>query len=408
MKIQTSGLDTISLMQINETSNKKRIILYTGKGGVGKSSLAAISAVHIANTGKKVLIMSTDLAHSLSDSFDIKLDKEPTKIDNNLYGMEIDTVYESEKSWKHLKSYFKELLTIQGNGGIEVEELLVFPGLEELFSMFKILEMYEQNVYDVIVVDCAPTGETLSLLKYPEKLSGFLEKVLPIKRKGVQIVGPAVETIMKIPMPKDNVFDDIEYVMEKMKRLQNIMLNKEVVSLRIVTTPEQIVIREAKRNFTYLHLYHYNVDAIFVNCIYPAKAMDGYFNKWIQMQEKGLKEIEESFFELPQFYLELQKDEIRTLPVLQNIAKQLFFDKNITNVLCQQRNYEIEKKENSIVLKIMLPFTKKEELVLRQTQEELILGIRNEERRFSLPKQAQNMEISTAKYEDGFLNITFS
>lgn len=408
MKIQTSVLDTISSIQTNETSNKKRIILYTGKGGVGKSSLAAISAVHIANTGKKVLIMSTDLAHSLSDSFDMKLDKEPTKINDNLYGMEIDTVYESEKGWKHVKSYFKELLTIKGNGGIEVEELLVFPGLEELFSMFKILEIYEQNVYDVILVDCAPTGETLSLLKYPEKLSGFLEKVLPIKRKGVQIVGPAVETIMKIPMPKDNVFDDIEYVMEKMKRLQELMLNKEVVSLRIVTTPEQIVIREAKRNFTYLHLYHYNVDAIFVNRIYPAKAMDGYFNKWIQMQEKGLKEIKESFFEIPKFYLELQKDEIRTLPVLKNIAKQLFFDKNITNVLCQQRNYELEKKENSIVLKIMLPFAKKEDLSLRQTQDELILGIKNEERRFSLPKEAKNMEISTAKYEDGFLNITFT
>ena len=129
--------------------------------------------------------------------------------------------------------------------------------------MFKILEIYEQNLFDVILVDCAPTGETLSLLKYPERLSGFIEKVLPLKRKGVQIAGPVVETIMKIPMPKDNVFDDIEYVMEKMGKLQSLMLNKDIVSLRIVTTPEQIVIREAKRNFTYLHLYDYNVDAHF-------------------------------------------------------------------------------------------------------------------------------------------------
>ena len=219
-----------------------RVIIYTGKGGVGKTSMAAATACKIAKNGKKVLVMSTDQAHSLGDSFDSKIDKEPTQLAENLYAMEVDTVYESEKSWGNLKDYFKQLLTLKGGSGIEVEELLVFPGLEELFSMFKILEVYESGEYDTIIVDCAPTGETLALLKYPERLSGMIKRVLPVKRAAVKSVGTVVENVMKIPMPEDNVFDDIEYLMDKMQRLQDLMLNKEVVSLRVVTTPEKIVI----------------------------------------------------------------------------------------------------------------------------------------------------------------------
>ena len=172
-----------------------RIIIYAGKGGVGKTSMAAATACRIAESGKKVLVMSTDQAHSLGDSYDMKLGKEPTRIMDNLDAMEIDTVYESEKSWGNLKNYFKEFLTLKGGSGIEVEELLVFPGLEELFSMFKILEVYESGSYDTIIVDCAPTGETLSLLKYPERLSGLIEKVL--------IPGRGLKIYVKNFIPKD-------------------------------------------------------------------------------------------------------------------------------------------------------------------------------------------------------------
>lgn len=301
-----------------------RVIIYTGKGGVGKTSMAAATACRIAKSGKKALVMSTDAAHSLGDSFDRKIDKEPTLIAENLYAMEIDTVYESEKSWGNLKDYFKRLLTVEGGSGIEVEELLVFPGLEELFSMFKILEVYESGDYDVIIVDCAPTGETLAMLKYPEKLSDMIKKVLPIKRAGVKSIGPVVEKIMKIPMPEGSVFDDIEYLMDKMQRLQDLMLNKEAVSLRVVTTPEKIVINESKRNFDCLNSCHYNVDAIIINHIYPADAMEGYFNKWIKLQNEALREIEESFGEVPRFYVELQQQELRTLDVLRQAGDYIF------------------------------------------------------------------------------------
>lgn len=384
-----------------------RIILYTGKGGVGKTSMATTTACKIAKEGKKVLVMSTDQAHSLSDSFDIKLKKEPIKVADNLDAMEIDTVYETEKSWGNLKSYFRDLLTIQGNGGIEVEELLVFPGLEELFSMFKILDFYEEKKYDTLIVDCAPTGETLSLLKYPEKLSSFMEKILPIKRKGVKVAGPMVEKMMKIPMPKDNVFDDIEYVMDKMGRLQKLMLNKDIVSLRIVTTPEKIVIQEAKRNFTCLHLYNYNVDAILVNRIYPDMAMEGYFNKWIILQQEGLKDIRESFSEVPKFYVELQNEELRTLNVLERVGENIYGNNNPNDVLFKKEIYQIEKQEGSIKLTIYLPFSDKDEMELKQNENELLIGIRNEIRRYPLPLELQNKEIKGAKLEKGYLMIDF-
>ena len=384
-----------------------RIILYTGKGGVGKTSMAAASACKIADNGEKVLVMSTDQAHSLGDSFDRKLGKEPEEIAKNLYAMEIDTVFETEKSWGNLKSYFRELLTIQSDGGIEVEELLVFPGLEELFSMFKILDIYEQGYYDVLIVDCAPTGETLSLLKYPEKLSEFMGKVLPIKRKGVKVAGPVVEKMMKIPMPEDNVFDDIEYVMDKMGRLQKLMLNKDIVSLRIVTTPEQIVIKEAKRNFTCLHLFNYNVDAIIINRIYPNNAMKGYFEKWILMQQEGLREIDESFSEVPRFYVELQKEELRTLEVLARVGNKVFANVDIRQVLFKQDIYMIEHEDGHIFMKIYLPFADKDELDLKQSNDELIIGVKNEVRRFPLPIELQNKEISGAKFKEGYLKIEF-
>ena len=382
-----------------------RIIIFTGKGGVGKTSMAAATACTIAESGKKVLVMSTDQAHSLGDSFDVKLGKDPVNVMENLDAMEIDTVYESEKSWGNIRSYFKEFLTLKGGSGIEVEELLVFPGLEELFSLLKILDVYESGVYDTLIVDCAPTGETLSLLKYPEMLSELIEKVLPVKRKGIKTVGPIVEKVAKVPMPEDKVFDDVEYVIDKMQRLQRLMLDKDIVSLRVVTTPERIVISEAKRNFTCLYLYHYNVDAVIVNHIYPEKAMEGYFSKWIKFQEQGLSDIKESFSEVPKFYVELQNSELCTLDVLCNIGGKIYGDSDPDEVLFKKEIY-ISDKENG-TLKIYLPFARKDELELEQVGTELIVGVKNERRRFPVPKDFEELEVGGARFEDGYLNILF-
>lgn len=385
-----------------------RIILYTGKGGVGKTSVAAATAVKLAKDGKKVLIMSTDQAHSLSDSFGVKLMNTPVKISDRLWGLEIDAILEGERAWGNMKNYIKELLTVKAEGGIEAEELLVFPGLEELFSLFKITDIYEENQYDVLIVDCAPTGETLSLLKFPEMFGNMIKTVLPMKKKAVKVAGPMIEKVMKIPMPEDNVFDDVEQLYEKLYQLQELMTNKEILTIRIVTTPERIVIKEAKRNFTYLHLYNYNIDAVIVNKVYPPKALDGYFSKWINLQEEGLKEIRESFSGVPVFTLMLLDKELATEAILLEAAEQIFGGTDPAAVLFKDTIFEVRKEDDGYAFILNIPFAEKTDLDMGQKGSELMIQIKNEKRCFTLPDILRNKTVQSAKYEAGKLLIKFA
>ncbi len=384
-----------------------RIILYTGKGGVGKTSIAAATAIRLANEGKKVVIMSTDQAHSLSDSLDVKLSYKPMPVIKNLDAMEIDVVLESEKAWGEMQTYIRQLITSRAEDGIEVDELLVFPGLEELFSLFKILDIYEKNIYDVMIVDCAPTGETLSLLKFPEMFGHLIETVLPMKRKVIKVAGPAIQTITKIPMPKTSLFDEFEKLFVRLEQLQALMLNKEVVSLRIVTTPEKIVVKETKRNFTWLHLYDYNVDAIIVNKVYPKEALEGYFNRWVQLQEEGLNEIEESFRDIPVFNLMLQKHELKTVEVLETIGN-LYGDLNPSDVLSTHKIFTISQEGDVHRMNVYLPFVDKSKMELGQNDGEIQISIKNEKRCLLLPHQLQGKTITGAKLNEGILAIEFA
>lgn len=384
-----------------------RILLYTGKGGVGKTSIAAATACKIAETGKRVLIMSTDQAHSLGDSFDRKLGNEPLEITERLYAMEIDAVAESEHAWGNIKDYLKKLLTSRSGESIEAEELLVFPGFEELFSLFKILDIYKGGNYDVLIVDCAPTGETISLLKFPEMFGDLLGKIMPIKRKAIKVAGPLVEKTTKIPMPKETLFDEAEVLCSKIEQLQDLMSDKEIVSLRIVTTPEKIVVKEAKRNFAYLHMYDYNVDAIIVNKVYPKSSLAGYFNQWIENQQKSLEDIRQSFFGIPVFEMEFLKHELRTVERLKKAADMVYRDTDPGEVLAVQNIFVLEKVQDRYWLKIAIPFVDKQELELEQKGEELALTIKNERRNLLLPPKLREYEVAGAKYEEGMLKIEF-
>ncbi len=385
-----------------------RIILYTGKGGVGKTSIAAATACHIAARGKRVLIISTDMAHSLSDSFGVQLGSEETKIEDNLYGMEIDPVKENENAWGEIKQYLNRLMSKSKKDSIEAEELLVFPGFDELFCLLKIRELYDQNNYDVIIVDCAPTGETLSLLKFPELFSFFMEKLFPMKRKAVKVAGPIIEKTAKIPMPSDNTFDAFEKLYEKLDALQELMLRKDIVSVRIVTTPEKIVIKEAKRNFTYLHLFNYNVDAIIINKLFPPSSKQGYFSKWMQKQEEGIEDVKESFAPIPIFSLPLMSSELRSYLPLKQAGEQLYKDTVPEAILFEDKIFEIEKSTDGYLMRIHLLFAEKSELDLSQSGDELHLSIKNEKRTIALPPKLKSREITSAKYDSGDLLIYFA
>ncbi|KOA20719.1 arsenical pump-driving ATPase [Clostridium homopropionicum DSM 5847] len=384
-----------------------RIILYTGKGGVGKTSVAAATACKIANDGKRVLVVSTDQAHSLGDSFNMKLSNDPLEIVNNLYAMEIDSVLENENAWVNIKSYIEKLMTLKSDKSIETEELLVFPGFEELLALIKIKDIYDEGKYDVLIVDCAPTGETMSLLKFPDLFKWWMEKIFPIKRKGAKLVKPIVEATMKIPVPTDDTFNDIEKLYSKIDELHRLMLNKDTVSIRIVTTPEKIVVKEAKRSFAYLHLFDYNVDGIIINKIFPEESLRGYFEGWRNIQKESINDINDSFKGIPVFKLELMTDELRKYKTLQKVGEIIYGEVNPENVLFQDKIFTIEKREKGYNLAINMPFVDKRELSLSQKGDEITISIKNERRSFILPTKLQSKEIIDAKYTEGKLNIHF-
>ncbi|AOT72549.1 ArsA family ATPase [Geosporobacter ferrireducens] len=384
-----------------------RIILYTGKGGVGKTSIAAATACRIANQDKRVLVVSTDQAHSLGDSFDMKLSSDPLRISHNLYGMEIDSVLENEHAWANIKNYFEKLILLQSDKSIEAEELLVFPGFEELLALLKIKDIYDEGKYDVLIVDCAPTGETMSLLKFPDLFKWWMEKLFPIKRKGAKIAKPIVEAAMKIPMPTDDIFDDIEKLYAKIDELHSLMLDKDIASIRIVTTPEKIVVKEAKRSFSYLHLFDYNVDGIIINKIFSKDSLKGYFERWEDIQKECIDDIHAGFKGIPIFKLELMGDELRKYEMLQKVGDKIYGNIRPEDILFQDKIFTIEKEAEGYNLAINMPFVDKRELKLTQKGDELTISIKNERRSFVLPTKLQSKEVAYAKYDGGKLNIHF-
>ncbi|MBC8061800.1 MAG: ArsA family ATPase [Clostridiaceae bacterium] len=387
-----------------------RIILYTGKGGVGKTSVAAATACKIAKQGKKVLIMSTDQAHSLGDAFGVKLSNTPLKVSENLEAIEVDALIENEAIWGNIKGYIEKLMLSKTEKSIEVEELLVFPGFEDLISLLKIKQINDENNYEVLIVDCAPTGETMSLLKFPELFKWWMEKFFPMKRKAAKIARPIIEHTIKIPVPDEGTFDEIESLYKKIDELHELMLQKDKVSLRIVTTPEKIVIKEAKRNFSYLHLYDFNVDAIIVNRIISEEGGKGYFEKWMGLQVENLKDISESFSPVPIFKTELMHSEVRNYTALLNMGESIFKEVSAGEVLFKEKIFEVEKSglDESYYLNINMPFVDKKELNLLQKGDEISISIKNEKRNFVLPQKLHSKKIIKANYEEGKLRIQFN
>ncbi len=382
-----------------------RILIYTGKGGVGKTSIAAATALRLAQAGKRVLVMSTDQAHSLGDSLDVTLGSEPVKVTEGLEALEIDPAEESRRAWGNLRDYLKQIISEKANGGIAADEALLFPGLEELFSLLRILDAYEENRHDVMVVDCAPTGETLALLRYPERLGVMADKLLPAVRSFNNALGSLISKKTTVPKPRDEVFGEFDKLVKRLNELQKILRNRDVTSLRIVTTPERIVMEEARRSYTWIQAYDFGVDAVYINKIYPQEALNGYFEEWIGVQAESLKLAEESFAEQQIFHLPLQEDEIRGIEMLSAVGEQLYSEVEPATVFCREQAFHIEEEIGTRIFVIHLPYAKAEELSVCKEERDLILTIRNETRRFHLPDKLNRRKLTDWTFENGNLRI---
>ena len=385
-----------------------RIILYTGKGGVGKTSLAAASACLNAKQGKKTLVVSTDPAHSLGDSFDRQLSPEPVEIRDKLWAQEIDTTHEIEKGWGKVQEYLTALFTAKAVKDISTEELTVFPGMEDLLSLLRILRYYKDGTFETIIIDCAPTGETLSLLSFPDLLRWWMDKLFPMKRKAVKIMKPIMEPLLGVPLPSDNVMGEIEAIYNQLDEMRSIFSDRDVTSIRIVVNPEKMVIKEAQRSFTYLNIYNYNVDAILVNLAIPDDVRDEYFRVWKDIQSKYRTMIDESFSPLPIFSAPLFEKEVVGLEMLDRLGSAVFADEDPSEILYRIRTQQIEKVDEGYMLSVHMPFTEKNEVQLSQKGDELIIRAGAIKRIISLPRTLVSLTVNGAKYEDTMLKIRFA
>ncbi len=383
-----------------------RVILYTGKGGVGKTTTAAATALRLADAGTRVLVLSTDGAHSLGDSLGVRLSGEPTAVAERLDALEVNPTTEGERAWSAIQHQLGRMLG--PTASVAADEMVLFPGLSELFSLLRVLDAAESGRYDVIVVDCAPTGETLSLLRYPEQFAAFVTFALPTKRKIVRAVGPAVEKLTSFPVPKEDVFDEVEVLTDRLNTLRELLTDPATSTLRIVTTPERVPVAEARRNHTWLHLYGFSVDAVVVNRVLPAAALDGYFSEYRARQDECLTLVREGFAGLVVFTLELRPAEVVGMAALREVGALLFADADPAAVLVHEPPYEVTPVDGGYRLSLRLPDATRDELSLDQSGTDLVITARGQRRVLALPDVLVGAQLTGARLEAGTLVVSFA
>ena len=384
-----------------------RVILFTGKGGVGKTSVAAASAVRCGELGYRTLIMSTDAAHSLGDSFDASLGQEPVKVAKNVWAHEVSAMREMEKHWRRLHEYAAHVFSTQGLDDVVAEEVANPPGMDEIASLMWIKNYAQRDDHDVLIVDCAPTGETLQLLMFPDAARWWLDKIFPWQRKAMKVARPILQRAIDVPLPGDEVYASVRDLLLDIEGMKKVLVDTEVTSVRLVLNLEKMVIKEAKRAYTYLSLFGYNTDAVIVNRLLPETITDDLFRKWKQISQRYEREVELSFDPLPIFKVPLFDEEVVGASMLSKMATALYGDLDPSLKFHVGRSQRVEKVGDEYVLSLKIPFVERDDVQLAREQGELYVTVGNYRRELVLPRSLASRQALAAAIEGDELKVRF-
>jgi arsenite-transporting ATPase len=383
-----------------------RTILYTGKGGVGKTSVAAATALEAARSGRKVLVMSTDPAHSLSDAFDMEVGPDPKEMAPGLWAQEMDYTAMLEESWTEIRDYMTRLFEWQGADSLAAEELAMLPGMDELFGLLMVRRHHRERLYDALIVDAAPTGETLKLLSLPDQVSWYVEKIFPIQRQAAKIVRPLARRARSLPpLPEDSVFAAGQRFYEAIVGVEEILTDRESASIRLVANAEKMVIAEARRAYTYLNLYDYAVDAVVVNRLLPDEVSDPYFVRWHEAQARHLETIESSFSPIPILKARLFDREMYGLEALNKLANDVFDGVDPLGILFRGATHEIVKNGGGYDVILNLPLAEKKNVDLSKRGADLLVRVGAYKRNILLPDSMSRFHAAGASIEEGRLTV---
>jgi arsenite-transporting ATPase len=383
-----------------------RTILYTGKGGVGKTSVAAATARRCAAAGLRTIVLSTDPAHSLADALEVELGPNPTPVAERLHGQQVAAQEEMERHWSAVQAWAGDLLLERGADRISAEELTVPPGMDELFSLLQLKAHRESGAWDVIVVDCAPTGETLRLLSFPDVLRWWLDKVFPQQSRLMDAARPIARAVLDLRLPGDDVLAEVNRLVENLVAMNGILRDREHVSIRLVTTPDRMVVDEARRTFTYLNLYGFLTDAIVVNRVFP-EDVGGYFGAWRERQLQTLDEVRAGFAPVPVLTAPYYAAEVVGDARLDELAVALFDGRAPEALLHRRLAQELRIDDGSAVLRLDVPFADKGDIALRKIGAEVIVRVDGHKRTVVLPPALAGYRAAGASFEDGALELRF-
>src|SRR5579871_4793297 len=389
-----------------------RILLFSGKGGVGKTSLAAATGLQLSHLGYRTLVMSVDPAHSLADSFDLETGLfhgktgDPYPIDDHLAIHEVNIQKEIKRHWKEISSYVISVLRTTGISDVEAEELAILPGMEELSAMMYVNQFRREARYDVIVLDCAPTAESMRSVSMPTTLEWYMRHIFPFQRSVLRAVRPIANRVSPIELPPDSYFANVQNLFDKLEGIDELLEDPKLTSVRLVTNPERMVLRETQRAFVYFSLHGLTVDSVIVNRVLPANVQDAWFNEWHQSQGAILREMDEYFEPVPVKRVPLFAHEVLGQKRLEDLARVLYPEgEDPSAVTRTEKPYVFQKQNDVYEVRVLLPFATKAEVGLFKKGDELVVEIGTLRRHIGLPRSMAALMPAKARLENKVLTV---